>query len=110
VYKRQDKCFLTFENSVVHGFSALAILDSKIGYISENLNRVSFRGVVANNCSAKIISELLENNVEIEKWYKKASYSLEYLTIPAVELFIQPSLKKAPDFRLRPYTSLASND
>jgi hypothetical protein len=31
----KDKCFLTLNNSVIHGFSAVAILDSKIGYISE---------------------------------------------------------------------------
>lgn len=106
----KDKCFLTLENSVAHGFSALAILDSEIGYISENLNRVSFRGIIANNCSTKIISEAPENNVEIENWYNKASYGLEYTAIPALDFFIQPSLKKAPDFRLRPYTRLANND
>ena len=104
----KDKSFLTLNNSVIHGFSAVAILDSKIGYISENLNRVSFRGVIANNCSSKIISEVPENNVEIANWYNNPSYGLEYITIPALDFFNQPSLKKAPDFRLRSYTSLAS--
>lgn len=104
----KDKCFLTLDNSVIHGFSAIAVLDSKIGYISENLNRVSFRGVIANNCSAKIISEVAANNVEIENWYSNASYTFDYTTIPTLDFFIQPSLKKIPDFRLRSYTNLAS--
>ena len=104
----KDKCFLTLDNSVIYGFSAVAILDSKIGFISENLNRVSFGGVIANNCSAKIISEIAENNIEIANWYSNASYALEYVTIPALDFFIQPTLKKAPDFRLRSFTSLAS--
>ncbi len=104
----KDKCFLTLDNSVIHGFSAIAVLDSKIGYISENLNRVSFRGVISNNCSAKIISEVAANNVEIENWYSNASYAFDYTTIPTLDFFIQPSLKKIPDFRLRSYTNLAS--
>jgi hypothetical protein len=104
----KDKCFLTLDNSVIHGFSAVAILDSKIGYISENLNRVSFRGVIANNCAAKIISEVAANNLEIANWYSNASYALDYTTIPTLDFFMQPSLKKAPDFRLKSYTNLAS--
>jgi hypothetical protein len=104
----KDKCFLTLDNSVIHGFSAIAVLDSKIGYISENLNRVSFRGVIANNCSDKIISEVAGNNIEIANWYSNASYALDYTTIPTLDFFIQPSLKKAPDFRLRSYSNLAS--
>jgi hypothetical protein len=104
----KDKCFLTLDNSVIHGFSAIAVLDSKISYISENLGRISFRGVIANNCSDKIISEVAGNNIEIANWYSNASYALDYTTIPTLDFFIQPSLKKAPDFRLKSYTNLAS--
>ena len=104
----KDKCFLALDNSVIHGFSAIAVLDSKIGYISENLNRVSFRGVIANNCATKIISEVAGNNAEIANWYNNSTYALDFSTMPTLDFFIQPSLKKTPDFRLRSFTNLAS--
>lgn len=105
----KEKCTLTLDNSVIHGFSAFAILDSKIGSEPESLNRISFKGVIVNNCAEKIISKLGEINSEIENWYSKTSYALEYSNIPTLDFFIQPSLKKGTDFRLRSYTNIASN-
>lgn len=104
----KDKSFFSIDNSVISGFAALALLDAKIGTVTSNLTRINFQGVIVNNCTEKIIPEDNANGIEIANWFSNPIFDLEYTKIENIALFVQPNVKKNPDFRLKNISNVAS--
>jgi uncharacterized membrane protein len=104
----KDKSFLSLNNSVISGFEAVVLLDSKISNITSNLTRINFQGVIANNCTEKFISEDATLNTEIMQWFNNEAFNMEYSKISNDNFFLQPVIKKYPDFRLKMQTTFAN--
>jgi hypothetical protein len=97
----KDRSFLTVNNSVISGFSAVALLDSKISNNISSLTRINFHGLLVNNCTEKFISEGATNNTELMNYFNNDSFAIEYSKKTNDEYFTQPILKKGPDFRMK---------
>lgn len=97
----KDKSYFSLHNSVVSGFKLCILLDGKIGNISSNLAKINLQGVLINNCTGGIESEVTTNNLEIMNWYNNDSFSLEYSKINNSDLFLEANIKKTPDFRIK---------
>ena len=95
-------------NSVISGFEAVALLDSKISIINSNLNRISFQGVIANNCTEKFISEQPTLNTEIMQWFDNEVFNIVYSKVTNGNFFLQPALKNYPDFRMKIQATFAN--
>lgn len=104
----KDKSFLSLTNSVISGFEAVALLDSKISIINSNLNRISFQGVIANNCTEKFISEQPTLNTEIMQWFDNEVFNIVYSKVTNGNFFLQPALKNYPDFRMKIQATFAN--
>ena len=105
----KEKSTLTLNNSVISGFAPFMLLDKKIGYLPENLNRIQIQNVTINNCQGKTVSETSEFNAQIDNWFTSKNLLTEYTTIPKKDLFADINLKSTPDFRLRLNTFVARN-
>ena len=104
----KDKSFLSLNNSVISGFEAVVLFDSKISNITSNLTRISFQGLIANNCTEKFISEDATLSSDIMQWFDNDAFNIEYSKISNGNFFLQPALKKDPDFRLKTQTTFAN--
>jgi hypothetical protein len=104
----KDKSILTLTNSVISGFEAVVLLDSMISNFNSNLNRITFQGVIANNCTEKFISEQPTLNTEIMQWFDNDVFNITYSKITNGNFFLQPALKNYPDFRLKAQTTFAN--
>jgi len=105
----KEKSYLSFNNSIISGFSSFILLEDKIASTPANLAKINLQGLQINSCLKGIISEKEINNAEIKNWYNSNSFSLEYTQKSKTELFIEPNIKKIPDFRKKETTVVASN-
>lgn len=103
----QEKSYLNLSNSVISGFSPFILLDNKIANISENLMKINLQHILINNCTAGIQSEDVINNPEIMNWYRNDNFYLQYSKINNLDLFVEPNIKKNPDFRIKTNQNLA---
>lgn len=102
----KDKSYFSLQNSVISGFKLCTLLDGNIEPYPENLAKINLHNVLINNCTGKIQSEKETNNLEIMNWYNNDTFSLEYATITNSDLFLESSIKKIPDFRIKTNTTV----
>lgn len=97
----KEKSYFSLNNSVISGFSPCILLENKIANISTNLEKINLQGLLINNCIGGIQSEVAANDTEINNWYNKDSFSIEYSNMSNSELVLEPNIKKVPDFRMK---------
>lgn len=105
----KDKSYFNINNSVIDGFSSCVLLENKIGNLPANLAKINIQGLQINRCGGIVFSENAELNPELTKWYNSDTFSLESTKLSDIELFLQPDIKKAPDFRTRNSSQLVSS-
>ncbi|WP_281228591.1 hypothetical protein [Flavobacterium aquiphilum] len=105
----KDKSYFNINNSVIDGFSSCVLLENKIGSLPANLAKINIQGLQINRCGGIVFSENAELNPELNKWYNSDTFSLESTKLSNIELFLQPDIKKAPDFRTRNSSQLVSS-
>ncbi|MHC0441297.1 hypothetical protein [Flavobacterium sp. 3-210] len=106
VYVRENT-FFNLSNSIVSGFSPFVLLEGNIGNGDENLLKISFKNIIANNCNGGITSESSASNPVIQNFYNKPGAGLEYTNVKNTELFTTPNIKGIPDFRANVNNTLA---
>jgi hypothetical protein len=97
----KDKTFFSFSNSIVSGFRSCILLDAKIGNTSFDFDRVNAFNIQINQCDNLIHSDSKLDNPELSDYYAKNTNSIVFSNLEADVLFIQPDLKKSPDFRIK---------
>jgi hypothetical protein len=97
----KEKTFFSFSNSLVSGFRSGILLDSKIENTSSDLGRINTFNLQINQCTNFIESDSKLNNQELNDYYVKNINSIVFSNLDASVLFIQPDLKKFPDFRIK---------
>lgn len=103
-----ENTFFNLTNSVVSGFTPFILLNGNIGNGNENLSKITFKNVMANNCNGGIISESSSNDAGIKNWYSNSEFAIESTKIKSDELFLTPNIKGNPDFRTRLNNAVAS--
>ncbi|GGF11681.1 hypothetical protein [Flavobacterium limi] len=103
-----ENTFFNLTNSVVSGFTPFVLLSGNIGNGNENLSKITFKNVMANNCNGGIISESSSNDAGIKNWYSNTEFAIEYTKIKSDELFLTPNIKGNPDFRTKLNNAVAS--
>lgn len=103
-----ENTFFNLTNSVVSGFTPFILLNGNIGNGNENLSKITFKNVMANNCNGGIISESSSNDPGIKNWYSNSEFAIESTKIKSDELFLTPNIKGNPDFRTRLNNAVAS--
>ncbi|AOW11458.1 hypothetical protein [Flavobacterium gilvum] len=105
----KEKSYFNINNSVVDGFSSCVLLENKIGSLPANLAKINIQNLQINRCTGIVLSENATVNQELSNWYNSDTFSLETTKFNAIELFLQPDIKKVPDFRSRNNSQLASS-
>lgn len=103
----RENTFFNLTNSVVSGFAPFILLEGNIGNGEANLSKISFKNVVANNCTGEIESEAGSNIAGIKNYYGNPAFGIEYTKMKLNELFALPNIKGNPDFRLNVNNTLA---
>lgn len=106
----KENTFFNLTNSVVSGFAPFILLEGNIGNGEANLSKISFKNVVANNCTGEIESESGSNIPGIKSYYGNPVYGIEYTKMKLNELFAIPNIKGNPDFRLNVNNTIASGN
>ncbi|WP_431242589.1 hypothetical protein ACQ9BO_22670 [Flavobacterium sp. P21] len=106
VYVRENT-FFNLSNSIVSGFSPFVLLEGNIGNGNENLSKITFKNIIANNCNGGITSESSASNPVIESYYTAQNANIEYTKMKNTELFTTPNIKGSPDFRANVNNTLA---
>ncbi|AOC95773.1 hypothetical protein BB050_02678 [Flavobacterium anhuiense] len=106
----KENTFFNLTNSVVSGFAPFILLEGNIGNGEANLSKISFKNVVANNCTGEIESESGSNILGIKSYYGNPAYGIEYTKMKLNELFAIPNIKGNPDFRLNVNNTIASGN
>lgn len=108
IYIKENSNF-TLKNSIIYGFNSVVLLGSKIGNISENLNKITFEKTLINNSTTAkaFISEQDEFNNDVKNWFH-LNGNLEYTNMKLKDLFMNPNIKTNPDFRFK-NIALANN-
>ncbi|MRX68292.1 hypothetical protein SAMN06265349_103450 [Flavobacterium resistens] len=106
VYVRENT-FFNLSNSIVSGFSPFVLLEGNIGNGDENLSKITFKNIIANNCNGGITSESSASDPVIQNFYNKPGSGLEYTNVKNTELFTMPNIKGSPDFRANVNNTLA---
>lgn len=106
----KENTFFNLTNSVVSGFAPFILLEGNIGNGEANLSKISFKNVVANNCTGEIESESGSNIPGIKSYYGNPTYGIEYTKMKLNELFAIPNIKGNPDFRLNVNNTIASGN
>ena len=108
----KENTFLTFENSVVSGFSSPIMFAGKIKAVPENLSKIVIQNILINNCKDGFETEFEKTpsfETAVNNWYNTAKNKIKKSFIANESLFINSDLKNAPDFRMRMETILAEN-
>ncbi|MEN2401534.1 hypothetical protein GKZ90_0017210 [Flavobacterium sp. MC2016-06] len=106
----RENTYFNLTNSVVSGFTPFVILEENIGSSDENLSKITFKNILANNCVGEIGSESSSNDPILKTWYSKPEFSIQYTKMKNIELFTTPSIKGNPDFRLNVNNTIASGN
>ncbi|MET3025525.1 hypothetical protein ABXT06_02500 [Flavobacterium sp. UW10123] len=106
----KENTFFNLTNSVVSGFAPFILLEGNIGNGEANLSKISFKNVVANNCTGEIESESGSNTPGIKNYYGNPAFGIEYTKMKLNELFSIPNIKGNPDFRLNVNNTIASGN
>ncbi|RYJ40756.1 hypothetical protein NU08_0193 [Flavobacterium anhuiense] len=106
----KENTFFNLTNSVISGFAPFILLEGNIGNGEANLSKISFKNVVANNCTGEIESESGSNIPGIKSYYGNPTYGIEYTKMKLNELFSLPNIKGNPDFRLNVNNTIASGN
>ncbi|MEN2413705.1 hypothetical protein [Flavobacterium mesophilum] len=106
VYVRENTYF-SLTNSIVSGFTPFVLLEGNIGNGNENLSKITFKNIIANNCNGGITSESSASNSVIESFYNAQNAGIEYTKMKNTELFTMPNIKGSPDFRANVNNTLA---
>ncbi|KAF2342709.1 hypothetical protein [Flavobacterium tistrianum] len=106
----KENTFFNLTNSVVSGFAPFVLLEGNIGNGEANLSKITFKNVVANNCTGEIESESGSNIPGIKSYYGNPIYGIEYTKMKLNELFALPNIKGNPDFRLNVNNTVASGN
>lgn len=104
----KERSYFSFSNSVISGFSSCVLLENKIGTLPANLAKINIQNLQINQCNAVVESEAAAQNSELISWYNSDTFSLEFSKWNNTELFIQPDVKKNPDFRIKNRSVIAS--
>jgi len=103
----KENTYFNMTNSVVSGFAPFVLLEGNIGNGDANLSKISFKNVIANNCTGEIESEAASNIPGIKSYYSNPANGIEFTKIKLSELFTLPSIKGNPDFRLNVNNTIA---
>jgi len=103
----KENTFFNLTNSVISGFSPFVLLEGNIGNGEANLSKITFKNVVANNCTGEIESESTSNNSGIKSYYSNPANGIEFTKIKLNDLFALPNIKGNPDFRLNVNNTIA---
>ncbi|MDQ1167013.1 MULTISPECIES: hypothetical protein [unclassified Flavobacterium] len=103
----KENTFFNLTNSVISGFSPFVLLEGNIGNGEANLAKITFKNVVANNCTGEIESESTSNNSGIKSYYSNPANGIEFTKIKLNDLFALPNIKGNPDFRLNVNNTIA---
>jgi hypothetical protein len=106
----RENTYFNLTNSVVSGFAPFILLEGNIGNGETNLAKISFKNVVANNCTGEIESEAGSNISGIKNYYSNPAFGIEYTKMKLNELFALPNIKGNPDFRLNVNNTIASGN
>ena len=103
----RENTFFNLSNSIVSGFSPFVLLEGNVGNGNENLSKITFKNIIANNCKGGITSESAASNSAIENFYAAQNSGIEYTKMKNTELFTSPNIKGSPDFRANVNNTLA---
>ncbi|MDB9755841.1 hypothetical protein OAB20_06105 [Winogradskyella sp.] len=109
IFIDKDTSFL-IDKSVISGFNPAVLLDGEIKINNENLQKIQFQRTYFNNCNGNIFVKGYTNNDDLESWYGSRSFNNVYSKGPDFQTFIDVQSSRNPDFRLRIYGIIASND
>lgn len=101
---------LDINKSVVSGFNPAVILDEDIKVNQENLEKITLRDMLFDNCNGNIFTEFSSNNEDLENWYGNSSFFNVYSKSDNFETFINTYSKKKPDYRLQINKIIATNE
>lgn len=99
--------YFNLTNSIVSGFSPFVLLEANIGNGEVNLSKINFKNLVVNNCNGGITSESTSNNAEIQNYYAKPQFDIDFTKIKNSDLFTTPNIKGSPDFRINQNNTIA---
>jgi hypothetical protein len=97
----KENATLSFTNSVVSGFSTMALLGEKITLTPENFSKIAFKNITINRCKENLISEEIGFNGKLKYWPDPAAMEFEITTVPIAEFFNSIDIKNIPDFRVK---------
>lgn len=95
----KENASLSFTNSVVSGFSSLALFGEKITLTPENFSKITLKNICINRCKENLISEEFGFNGKLKYWPNPTVMEFEITATPIVEFFNSADLKNEPDFR-----------
>lgn len=95
----KENASLSFTNSVVSGFSTLALFGEKIALTPENFSKIALKNININRCKENLISEEIGFNGKLKYWPDPAVMEFEMTNTPIAEFFMSTDLKNNPDFR-----------
>ncbi len=101
---------LEINKSVISGFNPAVILAEGIKINQENLEKITLRDMLFDNCNGNIFTEFSSNNEDLENWYGNSSFFNVYSKSDNFETFINTYSKKKPDYRLQINKIIATNE
>ena len=104
----KENANLSFTNSVVSGFSTLALLGEKIALTPENFSKIAFKNITINRCKENLISEEIGFNGKLKYWPDPTVMEFEITTTPIAEFFISTDFKNEADFRKKEIQTVAN--
>jgi hypothetical protein len=96
----KEKTFFSISNSIISGFRSCILLDDNVGYTPADFDRINAFNLQINKCDNLIQSDSKLENQKLSDYYVKNTNSIVFSNFNADEFFIQPDLKKSPDFRI----------
>lgn len=108
----KENTFLTFENSIVSGFSSPIMFAGKIKSTPDNLSKIVIQNILINNCKEGFETEFEKTDSfenAINNWYNVAANKIKKSDIGNETLFINSNLKNNPDFRMSMENTLVEN-
>ena len=108
----KENTYLTFENSIVSGFSSPIMFAGKIKSTPDNLSKIVIQNILINNCKEGFETEFKKTDsfeTAINNWYNVAANKIKKSDIGNETLFINSNLKNNPDFRISMENTLVEN-
>lgn len=101
------EAYLEIENSLVIGFSSLIAFDNYF-LEKENYKKIKVKNTSIHNCNIifsdktfKFDFEMAQKLNAIQDWFMESSNNIVESKIDIRELFVNPDVKKYPDFRVK---------